>query len=333
MTSAKPYSAHLTGSNDLITTYEATRAGFVTAALEKNKLADPFVDEARTLKVKASRANKPQELLSISDIQSGLLTAAGISNKATAHLRPEDYTVILEEFVKNFLEPAGDKFVEELVYRFLLIRGDTLGGKIRNLAGAWAQRRLTRYIISDMKISGRPYRWLNSGIKKWQNDTDDVEVEKLRGFSWQTEGKNRVLIYNLKVPIIKNEQERDKDGKGKSVDICLFNCDLEKWVNDKLAKQIYASSEYYLALGELKGGIDPAGADEHWKTANSALSRIRESFERLNHSPYIFFVGGAIEESMADEIWGLLSSNQIANAANLNNEKQMVSVAAWLCNL
>ena len=23
-------------------------------------------------------------------------------------------------------------------------------------------------------------------------------------------------------------------------------------------------------LGELKGGIDPAGADEHWKTGNAA---------------------------------------------------------------
>ena len=32
-------------------------------------------------------------------------------------------------------------------------------------------------------------------------------------------------------------------------------------------------------FGELKGGIDPAGADEHWKTGNSALVRIRKAFE------------------------------------------------------
>ena len=30
--------------------------------------------------------------------------------------------------------------------------------------------------------------------------------------------------------------------------------------------------KHYLACGELKGGIDPAGADEHWKTAGKALS-------------------------------------------------------------
>ncbi len=30
-------------------------------------------------------------------------------------------------------------------------------------------------------------------------------------------------------------------------------------------------AEKTLMLGELKGGIDPAGADEHWKTANTVL--------------------------------------------------------------
>jgi len=31
-------------------------------------------------------------------------------------------------------------------------------------------------------------------------------------------------------------------------------------------------------MGELKGGIDPAGADEHWKTANKALDKMRKPF-------------------------------------------------------
>jgi len=331
--STKPCLIHLSDSASLITTYNATRSGFVTAALEKSRLAAPFIDEARTLKVKASKAATPQDLLVIPDIQSALLTAAGVSDKATAHLRQEDYSVILGEFIKNFLEPAGDKFIEELIYRFLLIRGDALGGKIRNLAGAWAQRRLTRYIISDMKISGRPYHWLSSETEKWQSGSNGADIEKLRGFSWQIKNKQRVLIYNLKVSIIKNEEESGKEGKGKSVDICLFDFGMEKFLNKKSAKQAYSSPEFYLALGELKGGIDPAGADEHWKTASSALRRIRESFERISLKPNIFFVGSAIEESMADEIWSLLSIDQITNAANLNDEKQMVSIVSWLCNL
>ena len=39
----KPYRQHLTSSDDLITPYEAIRAGFVALALEKNRRATPFV--------------------------------------------------------------------------------------------------------------------------------------------------------------------------------------------------------------------------------------------------------------------------------------------------
>ena len=46
---------------------------------------------------------------------------------------------------------------------------------------------------------------------------------------------------------------------GKNVDMCLLSADLEEC--DTAIKNI----EAYVALGELKGGIDPAGADEHWK--------------------------------------------------------------------
>lgn len=336
----RPYKSHLTSSIDLITSYEATRAGFVTAALEKNKLADPFVDEARTLKVKASMAKAPKDLLNIKDIQAGLLTAAGVSDKAFGHLRQEDLATIIAEFIEKFLEPAGDKFAEELVFRFLLIRGDSLGGQIRNLAGAWAQYRLTRYLLSDMKVSGRPFHWLDNHTKKWKGHADGaVDVHYVRGLSWKNRDKQRVLMFNVKVPLVKNEGEDEKQGKGKNVDICLFDCSHPDLSNSKgslaskYAKTVYAAPERYLALGELKGGIDPAGADEHWKTADSALRRIRSSFERLGHAPHILFIGGAIQESMADEIWGMLTNDVIANAANLNDEMQMVSLTSWLFNL
>lgn len=333
MSASPPYLDHLAGSHDLVTTYEITRAGFVAAALGKNKLADPFVAEARTLRVKATRARVPQDLLAIADIQSALLTAAGVSNKALVHLRQEDYAKIISEFIQNFLEPAGDKFVEELVYRFLLVRGDTLGGKIRNLAGTWAQRRLIRYIIADLSLAGRPYHWLQGVSGKWRSHIEAPVVDDLRGFSWQVRDQYRVLLFNRKIPLIRNEAEALQGNRGKSVDLCLFDSREEDFADRSLARQIYATPGLYLALGELKGGIDPAGADEHWKTGFSALRRIRSSFSRLNCTPHVFFIGGAIEESMADEIWGLLQSGELTNVANLNDEAQMVSLTRWLCNL
>jgi hypothetical protein len=46
----KPYRQHLASSNDLETTYEAIRAGFVALALETNRRATPFVAQGRALK-------------------------------------------------------------------------------------------------------------------------------------------------------------------------------------------------------------------------------------------------------------------------------------------
>ena len=86
----KPYLHHLRSSKSLETTYEAVRAGFVALALEKNRRATPFVAQARALKTAASRAMSSKDLLNIQDIQPALLTAAGVSDKATNHFQESD---------------------------------------------------------------------------------------------------------------------------------------------------------------------------------------------------------------------------------------------------
>jgi len=138
---AKPYLRHLKSSKSLETTYEAVRAGFVALALEKNRRATPFVAQARALKAAASKAKSPAGLLKISEIQQALLAAAGVSDKAVNHLRDTDKREAVKGLIKDFLEPAGVNFVEELVFRFLLTRGDTLGGSMRNIGGFMATKR------------------------------------------------------------------------------------------------------------------------------------------------------------------------------------------------
>lgn len=310
---------HLNTSDDLITTYESTRAGFISLALEKNRKSKPYVAQARALQKLASSAKTPVELSGIKGIEAGLLTAAGLSDKALKHLLPQDKEEAISNFIKNFLEPAGAKFVEELVFRFLLIRGDALGGSMRNIGGALAQRKLTLAIISALTIAGIEYRWQHTKSREWLDMTDDdsgIEL-LLRGLSWQNENGNRTLIYNLTVPLVKN-----------NVDMCLFNLSPTEVQTNK-----HTIAETYLAVGELKGGIDPAGADEHWKTARAALDRIREAFSNTGITPHIFFVGAAIEKKMSTEIWSHLESGQLSNAANLTDENQVVSISDWLCNL
>lgn len=308
------YLNHLSSSDDLLTTYEATRTGFVNLALEKNRRATPFVNEAITLKESASKAKKASDLLKIKGIEAGLLAASGLSNKALSHLSEADKTQAIKQLIKDFLEPAGSKFVEELIFRFLLIRGDTLGGKMRNIGGVLAQKRVMRVFLSCLSMAGIQPLILLQGKTLWiQKPNDDFEIEnKIKGIYWKHEGKDRCLINNIKVPIV-----------GTNIDMCVFN------TNPK--KLDYANPKQYLALGELKGGIDPAGADEHWKTASSALDRIRNAFEKHELFPSIFYIGAAIQKRMAEEIWEHLENETISNAANLTVDAQIVSLCRWIC--
>jgi hypothetical protein len=316
---APPYRKHLRSSKDLETTYEAVRAGFVALALEKNIRATPFVAEARALKIAASEAKSPKDLLKIDTIQNALLTAAGLSDKALNHLDESNRKAAIQGLIKNFLEPAGSNFVEELLFRFLLTRGDTLGGSMRNVAGMWAQKKLTRAIIARLRLAKRPCRWQQVNTTVWvELPEDDAEIElHVRGLSWESSRGPRTLVSNMTVPFLRN-----------NVDLCLFNVTSEHLIRD-----IIETPAAYLGLGELKGGIDPAGADEHWKTARTALDRIREGFKKHKLRPHTFFIGAAIEPKMAAEIWRLLERGHFENAANLTNDDQLASVADWLCGL
>ena len=315
----KPYQQHLKSSKNLKTTYEAVRAGFVALALEKNRRATPFVAQARALKAAAGKAKIPADLLKIAEIQPGLLTAAGVSDKATNHLKDSDKREAVSGLIKNFLEPAGTNFVEELVFRFLLTRGDTLGGSMRNVGGFMAQKKLTRDILACLKLAGKKCHWLHANTKTWAElPVDDTDVElSLRGLSWNAGQGSRTLLYNVTVPLVKN-----------NVDLLLFNCSF-----NEMNRKIINTPSAYIALGELKGGIDPAGADEHWKTARTALNRIYEGFTKQKLKPHTFFIGAAIESKMAGEIWDMLEGGSLENAANLTDENQIASISSWLCKL
>jgi type II restriction enzyme len=314
----KHYRKHLSGKADLVTTYEETRAGFVALALEKNRRATPFIEQARSLKAAASQAATPAELLNIENIQSALLTASGVSDKAMNYLLPEDKIEAIQGLIAKYLEPAGPAFVEELVYRFLLTRGDTLGGSMRNVGGIMAERKLTRATLANLALAKIPYQWLHSDSKEWlHGKEEDADIELyLKGLSWSNKGKNRTMIYNRTLPLVK-----------KNVDLCLLDCTPED------ISTAFKNPSLYIALGELKGGIDPAGADEHWKTARTSLTRIQKAFSKKSFSPYLFFVGAAIENSMADEIWDQLKKGTLSNAANLTNADQVASLCGWLCSL
>jgi type II restriction enzyme len=308
-------------SEDLVTSREQTRAGFIAFALEKNRRSTPIIESAKALKVLASKAKTAKDLLKITEIQPALLTAAGLSDKAVNYFTEDNKIKAISGLIENFLEPAGSGFVDEVVYRYLLIKGDSLGGSMRNIVGAIAQQKFIRTLLSNLSISGTTYQWLDNKTKQWENKpaNDFFIEEQLKALSWKNpRGKNRVLAFNLNIPIVKN-----------NIDICLFNADTELYANGEIVN----TPKKILMLGELKGGIDPAGADEHWKTGNTALNRIRESFAKHNLKIDTSFIAAAIEKKMASEIFAQLQNKTLSNAANLTIDEQLVNYCDWLLKL
>lgn len=311
-------------SNDLITSREQTRAGFIEAALEKNRKAQPFIDSAKSLKSLAVRVSRPMDLLSVPGLRFGLLAASGLSDKSLKYFRDEDKVVAITKMIEQCLVPAGDGFVDEFIYRYLLIKGDSLGGSMRNYVGNIAKTKLTRKLLTMLNLYNISYKVLTKE-KKLSNEWTEMsfgddyeEAEKLNAITWKYNGKSKVVFFDTTLPIVK-----------KNIDICLYSGDEFSYDGGRIIR----NDSNAIMLGELKGGIDPAGADEHWKTGNTALERIRKAFNAHNISVKTSFIAAAIETNMSVEIWNQLEEGRLSNAANITVDEQLTNYCDWIIKL
>ena len=72
---------YITSAESLVTTPEETRAGFLSIALEKNRVGDTFVKNALAFKAMAAHTTCAEDLLTVPHVRSFLITAAGLSDK------------------------------------------------------------------------------------------------------------------------------------------------------------------------------------------------------------------------------------------------------------
>ena len=316
-----PFNRFITAAQSLVTTHEETRAEFLRIALEKNKVGDPFVRNALAFKAMVAGTTNAEDLLTIPEVRPFLITAAGLSDKSLNYLNDADRTLAIQELIDKFLKPAGTAYIDEVTFRYLLIKGDAVGGTMRNRIGALGQEKLIRGIYSSMSVRGMECDQLLVDSNRWRHlsqYTADAEAN-VKALHWVKTIGHRTVVFNAKVPTV-----------NKNVDICLYASNIDDYDQGRIVRR----DERALMFGELKGGIDPAGADEHWKTGNSALNRIRTSFAETGYpNMKTSFIGAAIESSMAEEIYGQLSDGTLSNAANLTNNDQLIEYCNWLIEL
>lgn len=282
----------------LITSHEATCAGFLAQAKAKNLKAAPYVTEALKLWELLLKSKKASATIDTVPLKT-LATATGLSDKARRYFNDTELRRMIRASLASIMKTANYHFREEILYRYLLTKGDTLGGEMRNVTGALAQAKFTKALAQNLRRHG--LRPICKIVKK-----------KVVKISW----KNRVLLFDRTPALV-----------SKNVDVVL----LEKPAKTCTDRELLGGSCPYIAFGELKGGIDPAGADEHWKTARSALHRIRAAFGK--DCPKLFFAGSAIQAAMAKEIFQQLNNGELSHAANLIVEAQVQDLCAWLVSL
>lgn len=307
----------ITRAADLVTSHKATCDGFLRQAILKTEKASPYIKKAAEVWAALGQAASVEDLLSIAELRDALIATAGVSDKAKKYLTPQDIDGILKGIFKVIEETETLPFREELFYRYLLTRGDSLGGQMRNVAGAEGQRALVRPILAKlMQSNSAPMAYMSRPIfgAGWVSGTDALaylDSSKVQAIQW----RNRQLHFDKKPKLIAN-----------SVDAILID-------SQHPSGAMLEEHHRYLACGELKAGVDPAGADEHWKTASSALDRIRERFQAKSHAVSLFYVGAAIQEVMAGQIFDRLTSGTLTKAANLTVEQQVEELVSWLVSL
>lgn len=291
-------------AKDLITTHKATVEGFLSQALAKTSKAMPFVEQAHHFWIAlqtVQNVDTLDTLLDDSTYRRRLIAAAGLSDKAIKYLTEEEIEDAVKRVFLSVAENSGEAFREEILYRYLLTAGDSLGGQMRNYVGAEAGYKLTRFILDALPN--------DESLRK----ITESATGKIQKIEWE----NRLLWFDSKPKLIDN-----------NVDAILF--DISSTNN---IKEVVSDPKRFLACGELKGGIDPAGADEHWKTTLSGLNRIREKLQAYEHTPAIFFVGAAIATKMAVQMFSDLESGELTFAANLTKPEQVSDLANWLVSL
>ena len=349
---------YIRSAKDLETRRESTRQGFIDQADEKSRRAIAIEHRTHHFMLALQSVQQIEDLFELKGYWPELVAAAHYSSKAWGHIKRGETSEqqiarlrarFAEIYVRCQSETKSEEsclalFRERIIFRSLLTQGEALGGSMRNWIGRVGADSLVETL---QKVLG--------GRETIEYARNSSKVQRIR---WD----NRLLLFDTKptlhiqgerveVTLSKSNEEEIETAKElplNNIDMILLDTSdigpgQTMW-GDTLAlsteellqaeRGLLKNPKYYLACGELKSGNDPAGGDEHWKTAWAAFDRIRNpSSVTKDFQPELFFIGRAIESVMATNIFERLESGVFSFAANLSSSQQIVALTQWLTSL
>jgi hypothetical protein len=282
----------ITSAKDLVTKKTDTVNGFIEQAKEKSKDITKYTNILDYF-FQNKNLIKDINIARQDKIIMQFLTAATmLSQKSLLYFSTDEQNLIISEII-DFSKFNDEQYLEKLKYQYLMNSGESLGGSMRNLIGQKAQNHFILNILKTLNDKGYKYNIVKN------------KKGKIVQISWN----DRCIFFDKKPKIV-----------GKSIDFIVVKG------NSAINNDI-ENLDDYIICGELKGGVDPAGADEHWKTGLSALNRIDKVFNDYNKKrPILIFLGSAIASFMAGEIFHLLEKKWLGSAANINNNQQLQNI-------
>lgn len=309
------HAEHLRHADDLVTPQENLFCERIRFTQERRRIAQPIICRTRDLTERLKRVRNPAGLCRNSGVQGALLTATGVPDIFERPVIERERAV--RSFVETHVANAGKDWRRRIVRRFLFAQRQFLHRVSDKIPFRMAKRRFITALWAHLGIGGLDFhihtehscRWIpRSRCRDFFFDTDRVDF-----MAWRNERGTRILAFNREIPMVEGP-----------VGISLVECETKN-----RPARVFENPSRFLALGE----FDPAGADEHWKTARTALDRIRAGFEKKGHAPALFFVGAAIEQAMASEIWDWLNEGRLDNAANLTVDAHLSALCDWIVGL
>jgi type II restriction enzyme len=281
---------------DLVTNRELVIKGVLWQAKRKLKMTENTRMRLQETAQNLMNVVSFKEILSEPLLVQFCMFSEMISKKSYNHFTTNERALIIKSIItlKKLKDPD---YISSLIDRNMIMEGEVIGGKMRNIIG---QKGESIFLLSMIER-------LNDSKIKYK--IDKTRTDKFSSIEWN----NKKVFFNKTPKFI-----------GKNIDFILIERNEEGDFDVENPKT-------FISAGEIKGGIDPAGADEHWKTASHALRRIEEKFSADGLvSPNLFFVGGAISNHMASEVLESIRSGNLTSAANLNYSDQLNSLTSNL---
>jgi hypothetical protein len=198
--------------------------------------------------------------------------------------------------------------------------GDGLGGVSRNEVGRMASTQIVRYLITDLH-SIKQVHSINYAIKGSLDFLEEGEEEQENTgeliFTDEIDLENQ--LDSLEKYRVKYKEMKLKNGYSLLLDRQIV------WYDDdgkafRIGPDLHSKNDAIdmIWAGEIKGGADPAGSDEHWKTATQALKRIMDAAEATHREqPQMSFLATILVDRVAIEAQQWINEGKLTSVYNL----------------